>query len=138
MRTAAVALLLLLAACGSSGSDEPAVPTTTTAASATEPAAQPSTAPTTGVPVPEALSDFRCEAGDKGEWAARGVVVNDGKVARTFQVTVLVGSATGGDEDARTMQVASVAPGGSAPFMIKRVPAPDEGGTCHVQVLASR
>jgi hypothetical protein len=137
MRTAAVALLLLLAACGG-GSDETAGPKASTATSAAEPTAQPSTAPTTGAPVPEALSGFRCAADDKGDWAAKGVVANDGKAVRTFQVTVLVGSATGGDEQAKTTQVASVAPGGSAPFTIKKVPAPDDGGTCHVQVLASR
>lgn len=139
MRSAAVALLLLLAGCGSGSEEQAPAPTPSASGPASAGATDvPSAAPTSGTPAPEALSGFRCESDDDGDWAAKGVVANSGKAATTFQVTVHVGSATGGEERAKTTRVASVAPGGSAPFTIRKIPAPEDGGTCHVQVLASR
>ncbi|MCW2824947.1 MAG: hypothetical protein JWQ91_1864 [Aeromicrobium sp.] len=136
MRTAAVALLLLLGACG--GAEEPAAKAPATTTATTPPAAAVSTVPATGTPAPQSLSGFRCEKNDDDDWTAKGVLANTSKAKATFQVTVYIGSATGGAERAKTRQVPSVAPGGSVGFMIKKVPAPDDGGTCHVQVLASK
>jgi hypothetical protein len=138
MRTFVVVLLLVLAGCGA-GSDGAGTPAATV-----QPAgdAAPSTAPTvrppSGAPMPEALSKFRCRPDDKGLWVARGVLANPTKSAMTFQVTVYVGEATGGDEQARTRQVPNIAAGGSTTFVVGRVPAPGDGGPCHVQVLAQR
>jgi hypothetical protein len=132
MRTAAVLLLLILGACG--GSEEPAAKAPATASA-------PTTTPSvkgTGTPAPQALSGFRCEKNDDGDWMAEGLLANPSKAKATYQVTVYIGSATGGGEQARTQQVPSVAPGGSVKVTIMKVPAPDDGGTCHVQVLASK
>lgn len=135
MRMLAVVLLLtLLAACaGGSESSGPAKPSTAaTSASTAAP-----TKPASGTPMPEALSKFRCGQDAKNVWAASGVVANPGKSAVTFQVTVYIGAANGGEEAARTSQVPSVAAGGSARFAIKDVPGPKTADApCHVQVLA--
>ena len=137
MRAAAVVLLLVLAACGG-GSDEPASQRTTTAAPTAAATTKPTTATPRGKPAPEALMRFQCVKDDKkGSWKATGFLVNGGKAAVTFQVTVHIGEATGGQEQAKTKQVPNVAPGGSVAFTINKVPAPEDGGTCHVQVLAS-
>jgi hypothetical protein len=142
MRTfvVAVALASVLAGCGG-GSDPATSPTKTTKApSKTTPTKKATVKPTvaapTGTPAPEALSSFRCAADKKGRWNASGYLTNSGKNKATYQVTVYVGDAAGGSEDARTMQVANVSPGGSTKFAILDVPAPKAGGPCHVQVLA--
>ncbi|MCW2829321.1 MAG: hypothetical protein JWP31_13 [Aeromicrobium sp.] len=141
MRTAAVALLLLLAACGGGSSGEPSDQAAPSKAPAAEPTPSATTAPAVVTPageaIPEALSRFRCEQDAKGSWNAAGYVSNSVKAPRTFQVTVYIGDATGGVERAKTTQVASVAPGGSVAFRINKVPAPQDGGPCHVQVVAT-
>jgi hypothetical protein len=68
-------------------------------------------------------------------WNASGYLANSGKNKATFQVTVYVGEATGGEEQARTQQVPNVAAGSSIKFVIRKVPAAKTGGPCHVQVL---
>jgi hypothetical protein len=143
MRTfvGALALALVLAGCGG-GSDPAASPTkaATKATPAKNPTKKATVKPTvaapTGTPAPEALSSFRCAPDSKGRWNASGYLRNSGKNKVTYQVTVYVGEAAGGSEDARTAQVASVAAGGSVKFSIRKVPAPKSGGPCHVQVLA--
>ena len=142
MRVLAVALLFVLAACGGGGS-EPAPQETTTASTSEAPAGTvPTTAPPTTSPkgkaVPEVLSDFRCEQDAAGVWNASGVLSNGTKSKATYQVTVYIGQATGGDERAKTKQVPSVAAGGSVEFTMSKIPAPKEGGPCHVQVLATK
>ncbi len=141
MRTLAaiLATVMFLAGCG--GSSDKAAPAKTTpaqakATGATTGTGQPTIVPPTGTPAPEALSSFRCEADKKGQWSARGYLTNDGKAKVTYQVTVYVGPASGGQEDARTTRVANVAPRGSVTFSIPDIPAPKDGGACHVQVLA--
>jgi hypothetical protein len=139
MRTfvGALALALVLAGCGG-GSDPAATPTkTATTTTPTKKATvKPTVAAPTGTPAPEALSSFRCAPDPKGRWNASGYLRNSGKNKVTYQVTVYVGEAAGGSEDARTAQVAGVAAGGSVKFSIRKVPAPKSGGPCHVQVLA--
>lgn len=135
MRIAALALLLVLAACGGgSGGTEPP-------AAASAPAADPNAAPTTpaptGTPVPEALSRFHCVADESGTFTASGVVANSTKAAVTFQVTVYVGKASGAAQQAATKQIPKVAGGGSVEFEIDKIPAPADGGTCHVQVITT-
>ena len=135
MRTLAVALALAFVLTGCGGGSAPATsPTKTTKAPA--PTKNPTVAVPTGKPAPEALSSFRCSADKKGRWNATGYLTNSGKNKVTYQVTVYIGEASGGSEDARTMQVANVAPGGSTKFAVLNVPAPKAGGPCHVQVLA--
>lgn len=127
MRTSTCLLaLLLLAGCGGGGD---AGPTRTTPTAVVPGGPQ-------GTPAPEALSGFGCVE-DDGAWRAAGALANPGKNAVTYQVTVFVGEATGGEEQAATRQV-TVAAGGSARFELEDVPAPDDGGTCHVQVLVVR
>ena len=135
MRTAAVALLLLLAACGR-GADEPAAAPTTSPVAAT--GIVQTTITPTGEPVPEALSQFRCEPDGAGAYTASGVLANDAKAATTFQVTVYVGLPIAGQQPAKTKQVPKVAGGGSVDFKLFKVPAAAEGGTCHVQVLKTK
>lgn len=137
MRVAAVALLLVLAACGG-GSDEPAAKPTATTAPTTAATTKPTTVSPKGTPAPEALMRFRCDKNSKGTWKASGFLVNGGKAAVTFQVTVFIGEATGGEQPAKTKQVPNVGAGGSVGFAINKVPAPEAGGTCHVQVLATK
>ena len=142
MRTlvAAVSLAFVLAGCGG-GSDPAATPTKTkTTPSKTTPTKKATVKPTvpvpTGKPAPEALSSFQCAIDKRGDWNASGYLTNSGKNKVTYQVTVYIGEASGGSEDARTMQVANVSPGGSTKFALLKVPAPKAGGPCHVQVLA--
>jgi hypothetical protein len=147
MRTlvAALSLAFVLAGCGG-GSDPSSTPTktTTTPTKATptkvtptkKVTVKPTVAVPTGKPAPEALSSFRCAADKNDRWNAGGYLSNSGKNKVTYQVTVYVGEASGGSEDARTVQVPNVAAGGSTKFEILRVPAPKAGGVCHVQVLA--
>jgi hypothetical protein len=142
MRTLVVSLALAfaLAGCGG-GSDPAATPTKSTKApTKTTPTKKATVKPTvavpTGKPAPEALSSFRCAVDKNGRWNATGYLTNSGKNKVTYQVTVYIGEASGGSEDARTMQVANVAAGGSTKFAILKVPAPKAGGPCHVQVLA--
>lgn len=135
MRFAAVALLLVLGAC-SSRSDEPD-PKASSSAPAADPNAVPTTPAPTGVPVPEALSRFRCDPDGTGTFTATGVVANSAKAAVTFQVTVYVGEPSGDPQAAATKEVPKVAGGGSAEFSIEKIPAPAEGGTCHVQVITT-
>lgn len=126
-------VLLALGAC--SGSDEPAASATTTPAA--QPAASPTIAPPTGDPVPEALSQFRCDPDGAGTYQASGVLANSTKGTVTFQVTVYVGEAAGAPASAKTKEVPKVAGGGSIEFTIDTIPAPADGGTCHVQVLTT-
>ncbi|MCW2839021.1 MAG: hypothetical protein JWR55_504 [Aeromicrobium sp.] len=142
MRMAALSLLLVfllaLAACG--GTDEsPSTGATTPSASA--PAGSPTIAPPKGVPVPEALSRFRCDPDGAGTYRATGVVKNSSKARTTFHVTVFVGEATGATptatSKAKTKELPSVAAGGSVDFTLETIPAAAEGGTCHVQVLTA-
>lgn len=142
MRSAVVALTLVLpmslalGAC-SGGSDEPGAKASPSAP-ATDPNAAPTTPAPTGTPVPEALSRFRCDPDGTGTFAASGVVANSAKAAVTFQVTVYVGEPSGAPQAATTKQVPKVAGGGSAEFAIEKIPAPAEGGTCHVQVITTK
>jgi len=136
MRTLAVALILVLAGCGG-GSDDPPTKRSTTA-TPTQAATTPTVAPPKGTPAPEALSRFRCEKTAKGVWNSSGFIANPGKAKVTYQVTVYVGEAAGGAEKAKTRQLPDVAGGGSTRFVINNLPAPDNGGSCHVQVLAQR
>jgi hypothetical protein len=139
MRTLAVALALMLALAGCGGGSEPAPKATATKTTPTKKVTvKPTVAAPTGTPAPEALSSFRCAADKNGRWNASGYLSNSGKTKVTYQVTVYVGEAAGGSENARTEQVASVAAGGSVKFSILKIPAPKAGGPCHVQVLAGR
>jgi hypothetical protein len=135
MRLAALSLslplVLALTACG--GSDEPPTPAATTPA----PVSSPTIAPPTGDPVPEALSKFRCEPDGAGAFTASGVLKNSGKAKVTFQVTVYVGPAAGAPASAKTKEIPTVKGGGSVDFAIDTIPAPPEGGACHVQVLTT-
>lgn len=132
MRALAVVMVLLLAGCGG-GSEPTAKPTATkTTAKAT---AKPTIAAPTGTPAPQALSLFRCAKDTKGRWRASGTIANDGKSKATYQVTVYIGEATGSEEKAKTKQVPNIQAGGSAKFAIAKVPAPKDGGPCHVQVV---
>lgn len=133
MRVSAVALLLVLAACG--GGSDPASTTAETAAPPTT-SARPTVAVPTGVPAPEALSDLLCDQNERGAWGATGLVTNTSKRSVTFQVTVFVGPVAGSPEQGKTRQVV-VKAGGSATFVIHQVPAADDDGPCHVQVLAT-
>lgn len=137
MRTFAVALLLVLAGCGAGSDDQPAGPATTTPPP-TKATTKPTVAPPKGTPAPEALSKFRCAKTSKGVWNSSGFVANKTKTKVTFQVTVYVGEAAGGDEKAKTRQVDNVAAGGSTRFVINNLPATSDEGPCHVQVLAQR
>lgn len=139
MRFVAVALMFVLAACSGGGSEPAPTPSTTASSDvAATPTTQPTTATPTGKPAPEALSGFRCEQDSAGVWNASGLLSNDGKAKVTYQVTVFIGQAMGGEERAKTKQVPSVAAGGSIKFTISKIPAPKDGGPCHVQVLTSR
>src|SRR5689334_17018178 len=100
MRTLAVALLLVLAGCG--GSSDPTTQATRKTATPTQATTKPTVAPPIGVPAPEALSKFRCEEGAKGAWNSSGYLSNDTKTKVSFQVTVYVGEAAGGEERAKT------------------------------------
>jgi hypothetical protein len=137
MRTFAVALLLVLAGCGAGSDDQPADPATTTPPP-TKATPKPTVAPPKGAPAPEALSKFRCAKTSKGVWNSSGFLANKSKTKVTFQVTVYVGEAAGGDEKAKTRQVDNVAAGGSTRFVINNLPATSDDGPCHVQVLAQR
>lgn len=130
---AVVALLFVVAACGGG----PSEPTTQATTSTAQTASSPATSVPTGDPVPEALQRFRCRADDKGNWQAFGYLVNSGKAAATYQVTVFVGEPSGGAQQGKTKQVANVGAGASVSFTIHKIPAPESGGTCHVQVLAT-
>ncbi|MET0819707.1 MAG: hypothetical protein ABWY58_01990 [Aeromicrobium sp.] len=134
MRFVAVALLVVLAAC-SGGASEPSGPTTSTPAAGV---VEPSNPPPTGTPVPEALSDFRCEADGSGTYTATGAVTNRTKAAATFQVTVNVGQPSIAPQAAMTKQLAKVRAGGSVTFEIVKIPVADENGTCHVQVVTTK
>lgn len=132
MRAWAVVMVLLLAGCG--GGSEPAAKPTATATT-TKATAKPTIAAPIGTPAPEALSLFRCAKDTKGRWRASGTIANDGKKKATYQVTVYIGEATGSEEKAKTDQLPHIQAGGSAKFAIANVPAPKDGGPCHVQVL---
>lgn len=130
MRTLAVVLLLVLTGCSGGGeTPDPKATATTVAPTA------PTIAAPTGTPAPEALSRFRCAKDTKGVWRATGTIANAEKSKATFQVTVYIGEATGSAERARTKELPNIQAGGSVKFAIGRIPAPKEGGPCHVQVL---
>lgn len=133
MRFAAVALLVLLAACSGGSSEPDATPTATTPA-----ANAPTNPPPSGTPVPEALSDFRCEPDGAGAYTATGAVKNTAKAPATFQVTVNVGQPSPMPQAAVTKQLAKVGAGGSTTFEITGIPVVGEGGTCHVQVVTTK
>lgn len=136
MRTLAVVLLVVLAGCGG-GSEPTDNPTATKAATkaTAKPTTKPTIVPPSGTPAPEALSDFRCLTNAKGVWRAGGTISNKGKTKATYQVTVFIGEATGSDESAKTKQLLNIQAGGSATFVIAKVPATGDEGPCHVQVL---
>ena len=133
MRALVVVMVLLLAGCGGGGGETPTKPTAK--ATATNTTAKPTIAAPTGTPAPQALSLFQCAKDAEGAWRASGTVANDGKTKATYQVTVYIGEATGSEEKAATTQLPSIQAGGSAKFEIAEVPAPKDGGVCHVQVL---
>lgn len=133
MRIAAVSLLLVLAACG--GSEEAAAPDASDTP-ATQPVVSPTTAPPTGTPVPEALSRFRCDPDGAGTYQASGLIKNASKQRVDFQVTVLVGEPSA-SRSAKTLRVPRVAGGRTIEFALHTIPAPPEGGTCHVQLLTT-
>ena len=137
MRTLAVALILVLAGCGGGSDDQPTKPTKTTVVP-TKTTTKPTVAAPKGTPAPEALSKFRCAKTAKGVWNSSGFLANKSKAKVTFQVTVYVGEAAGGTEKAKTRHVADVAAGGSTRFVINKLPATNDDGPCHVQVLAQR
>jgi hypothetical protein len=137
MRTFAVALILVLAGCGGGSDDQPSDSVTTTP-TPTKATTKPTVAPPRGTPAPEALSRFRCAKTPKGVWNSSGYLANKTKAKVTFQVTVYVGEAAGGAEKAKTRRVDNVAAGGSTRFVINNVPATNDDGPCHVQVLAQR
>jgi hypothetical protein len=136
MRMAALSLLLVVAACGGSEGSPKQPPTS--APPSSQAVVQPTVAPPTGDPVPEALSQFRCDPDGAGTFQASGVVENAAKGKVTFQVTVYVGEPQAVPQSAKTKQLAGVAGGGSIPFEIYKIPAPPAGGTCHVQVLTTK
>ena len=138
MRTLAVALILVLAGCGGGGSDDQPSDRVTTTPTPTETTTKPTVAPPKGTPAPEALSKFRCAKTAKGVWNSSGFLANKSKAKVTFQVTVYVGEAAGGAEKAKTRQVDNVDAGGSTRFVINNLPATNDDGPCHVQVLVQR
>jgi len=119
---AALVALSALGGCGGGGE-----PTATQSATVA-----PSDGSPAGTPAPEALSGVTCEKQDK-TWTASGVVANDNKEPATYQVTVYVGDATGGEGQARTERLGEVAAGGSIQFELKDVP--DGDGPCRVQLV---
>lgn len=137
MRTFAVALILVLAGCGGGSDDQPSDSVTTTPVP-TKATTKPTVAPPKGTPAPEALSKFRCAKTAKGVWNSSGYLANKTKAKVTYQVTVYVGEASGGAEKAKTRRVDNIAAGGSTQFVINNVPATNDEGPCHVQVLAQR
>ena len=125
------AALVVLAGCGA---DEPADPAPAASAPASTPAATPEAASPTGEPEPQALSEFRCAAGDEGDpWTASGLLSNAGKDAATYQVSIYVGPLDSETREVRTIRVDPINPGESDRFDLDDVPA--GGDTCHVQVL---
>lgn len=133
MRTVAAVMVLMLAACGDGG--DPETKPTATPTTPTTSAPEPTIAAPTGTPAPEALSQFLCAKDAKGAWNASGAIANSTKNKATFQVTVHIGEAAASGAQAMTKQLADVEAGGSVKFALAKVPAPDAGGTCHVQVL---
>ena len=112
MRTLAVALLLVLAGCGGGSSDPPAKPTKTTAAtSADQGNDQADGRPAERHPRAGGALEVPLRQGPQGKWNTSGYVANETKTKVTFQVTVYVGEAAGGEEKAKTRQVPNVAAG---------------------------
>lgn len=140
MRFAGVAavLCLVLAGCGGGSTGDPA-PTDKATAGSTSGQASTTVKPTAtspnGVPAPEDLTDFQCEADKKGEWNASGILRNESKDRATYQVTVFVGEANGQDAKAMTTRVESVLAGGSTKVEVSQIPADKDAGQCYVQVL---
>ncbi|MGJ9422205.1 hypothetical protein [Aeromicrobium sp. CF3.5] len=129
----AVALFALVG-CGSSESAEPEAPASPSASASPTPAVTPEAASPTGAPEPQALSEFRCSAGEDGSpWTASGLLSNSGKDAATYQVSVYVGPLDGDTREVRTLRIDPINPGESDRFDLDDVPA--GGDTCHVQVL---
>ncbi|MEJ7635050.1 hypothetical protein [Aeromicrobium sp.] len=137
MRMLAVALLLVLTGCGG-GSDGKAPATDKTTGSPVAAPTKATIAPPSGTPAPEALSKFRCDKSAKGPWRASGQLSNVAKTKAKFQVTIYIGQASGGQEQAKTTKTADVAPGRSVRFVIDKVPAAADGGPCRVQVLVTK
>jgi len=122
-RTAVVVMaLLVLGACGG-GNGSGATPDASTTPSDGSPA---------GTAAPEALSDVTCEQRDEA-WTATGVVSNDTDEDATYQVTVYVGDASGGEGEARTERIGEVAAGKSVTFDVDDIP--DGDGPCRIQVV---
>jgi hypothetical protein len=134
------ALVLALAGCG--GGDPEAKASKTEVKKVAMDGALPRVAE--GTPVPEALSDFRCEPDDpstgsgrsEGQWSASGVVSNGTDRPVTFQVTVHVGPVDGQTAKAQTRRVSSVQQNGSVGFELDELDARSADGPCHVQVVA--
>lgn len=128
----AVVACCVLAGCGSEAPAEPAP--AASSAPAESPAATPDAASPSGTPAPEALSEFRCVAGEKGKpWSASGLLSNDGKDAATYQVSVYVGPLDEDSREVRTLRLDPINAGDSDRFDLDDVPA--GGDSCHVQVL---
>lgn len=119
-------VLLALAACGGEA-EEPEPTAEPTATAGGDPLPE-------GTPAPEALSGLRCAQKD-GKWTVSGVIANAGKEAASYQVTAYVGVRDGQPHEGRTMQLASIQPGGSIPFSLEDVTQQGDDGTCHVHVL---
>lgn len=132
----AVVLCLVLTGCGGGSTEEP-VPTkkATTKVTPVKKATAPTVAAPTGVPAPEDLSDFLCEANARGVWNAVGILHNESRKTATYQVTVFVGQANGKDARARTKQIQPILAGGSTKVSLARIPAGKDATQCYVQVL---
>jgi hypothetical protein len=137
MRIAALSLFLVLGACGA-GSDGSDGADPSGRQTAQQPLANPTTPAPSGKPAAAALSRFRCEPDKAGAYTASGYLTNASKATVTFQVTVQVGAAAATPQKAMTKQVPKVAAGGSVEFTVAQVPAPAEGGPCHVQVVTTK
>ncbi|MFT4300023.1 MAG: hypothetical protein QM597_10350 [Aeromicrobium sp.] len=93
------------------------------------------TAEATATPAPEALSGFRCQAGDDGTWTASGTLANSGSEAASYGVDLYVGPADGQERPVAHQDFENVQPGGSVPIEFPGLSAQGDPATCYVRVL---